>query len=278
MHSTLALGTVPLALACLAAPPGAGQEAATTPAVLQRVGVVGASVSAGFGLQLEGPAGLDLAKLLDRCLKDETGAFHDASSLMAFQDAEAYGERAVAELKATDPTLVVGVDFLFWLGYGLAPSPERRMERLEAGLRLLESLPCPVLVGDLPDMSPALEAEATMILEAQIPSAETLKALNARIHAWAGEREKQGVLVVPLADFVQRMFAGEVVELRGNRWKEARDQVLQKDLLHPSLEGALGIAVLILDTLVRGRSDVEAKAFRWDVQAMKREWVAEHEK
>ena len=102
--------------------------------------------------------------------------------------------------------LVVGVDFLFWFCYGEGSTDAGRAQRFETGLKLLEQIPCPLVVGDIPDASSATNTGILSI--AQVPSGEFLPA------AWmlpdAGSR---------LAQF--RQNAGQALFLVINRDDDA---------------------------------------------------------
>jgi hypothetical protein len=251
----------------------AAQEAAR-PALLERVVVLGASGSAGFGV-----AG-SMADALRATFVDEPGAVRDESSSLFFLDPLANGANSVERARAADPTLVVAADFLFWFAYGLVnaegkplASDEERPALFEKGLALLADFGCPVVVGDLPDCSRAI---GTMLLEAQVPAPATLAALNARLAEWAKGRPK--VVVLPLAESVERLFAAasansetEPAELELGGWtypaREAAALLFQPDELHPTLDGL----ALIAHHAARGlleRGLVEPEAVRLERDAV----------
>lgn len=264
MHAALALL---LALAPLAQAPAPAAEprAPDAPAVLARPAVLGASLSAGFGLQGEAGRQIGFADVLEELLLVETAEPLDGASPWFFLDPEKLAGEKVPELAAREPTVLFAVDFLFWFAYGAKESEERHLARFEHGLALLDRFPCPIIVGDLPDMSRALEAPVKMIAAAQVPEKQVLARLNARLRAWAAERPR--VCVVPLADFTERMVKGERLELRGNVWEEAAERTLQADWLHPSLEGEVAVGLLTLDVFDRAREDVTPEMVRWSAEA-----------
>ena len=272
--------------AALLAPPlarGASAQEAARPALLERVVVLGASGSAGFGVSGS------MADALRATFVDDPGSLRDESSSLFFLDPLANGANAVERARAADPTLVVAADFLFWFAYGLVnaegkplASDEERPALFEKGLALLAEFTCPVVVGDLPDCSRAI---GTMLLEAQVPAPATLAALNARLAEWAKERPK--VVVLPLAASVERLFAaasparasarrspdGEAApaELELGGWtypaREAAALLFQPDELHPTLEGL----ALIAHQAARGlleRGLVEPAAVRLERDAV----------
>jgi hypothetical protein len=75
--------------------------------------------------------------------------------------------------------------------------------------------------------------------------------------------------VVPLADLVARLHSGKDVEIHGNRWSgEALGGLIQKDRLHPTLQGAIALWLGAIDALVAARPDVPASSFDWDAKAI----------
>lgn len=266
MHTLLLLA----ALQTVAPEPTA--EASAPEPALERVHLLGASVSAGFGLSKELEVQFDLADFLPLALGDSAGTISDGASSGFHRDPRNTGREQVEEALAAEPTAVVAVDFLFWYAYGFRRSCESREELLEVGLAALERLDCPVLVGDLPDMSAATGGEPpfpgsrTMLVEAQIPDLACLERLNSRIHAWAGEREQ--VHVYPLAHLTRQTRAGGTLELRGNRWDEERKAgLLQADLLHATVAGAAAMVVSIADALERAGL-VAAERVEWSADEL----------
>ncbi len=116
------------------------------------------------------------------------------------------------------------------------------MEDLERGLALLDRFEAPVLVGDLPDMS---GASPLMLPGSKVPSPEELAVLNERVAEWARERPR--VHLVPLAGWLGRLRAGETLKV-GDRGIEA-ERFFAWDRLHPSPEGQIHVAILILERI-----------------------------
>jgi hypothetical protein len=239
---------------------------------LTRVAVLGASVSDGFGLDEEMGARTVFADIVDAALKTTHDAVYNKASAFFFTDPAGTARDAIEAAKKKDPTLVVGIDYLFWFGYGHVPVESDRLARFDKGLASLESFTCTVLVGDLPDMSPALEGESPlthrpMLRREQIPTADSLKKLNDRLTSWSAEHKN--VVVVPVAAMLTRLRANDEIALRGNVWpKDAGTRLLQKDLLHPTLEGAIAVWIVAQDCLVRARPAFPADAFEWDAKAI----------
>jgi hypothetical protein len=178
-----------------ATPPSAAAAAPATPAVLARPAVLGASVSAGFGLQRDAGRPLDLAGVLAELLLVETEEPLDGSSQWLFTDPERMAREKAEALLAREPSVLFAVDFLFWFAYGVKQSEERHLERFEQGLKLLDRFPCPIVVGDVPDMSRAVDAPVKMIRADQVPEPAVIARLNARLHEWAAERPSVCVML-----------------------------------------------------------------------------------
>jgi hypothetical protein len=120
-----------------------------------------------------------------------------------FMQPEAAGQTQVRDAIESKPTLVIGIDFLFWFCYGTqARTDAERLKRFDHGLKLLETIPCPLIVGDIPDASAAVGG---MLSESQMPSRAVLTAANERLRKWAAGRPE--VTVVPLNAFMRGAMA-----------------------------------------------------------------------
>jgi hypothetical protein len=246
-------------------------KAVAVPA-LERVVVVGASVSDGFGLDLDVNARTTLADVIDAALKTKHDPVKSSASSFLFADVFKSGRDEIETAKAKNPTLIVGVDYLFWFGYGRVSEEAARFERFEKGLALLEDIPCPLLVGNLPDMSQALNGESVMtgrpmLHKGQLPAPETLKKLNERLAEWAAKHKN--VVIVPIASLLARMQAGDEITLRGNVLpKDSTKDLFQSDLLHPTLHGAAAVSLLALDSFLRTQPTLPADAIEWDIKTI----------
>ena len=213
-------------------------------ALFERVAIVGASMSAGFNLQLEVGVDTRLADFLAEALQVDHELVADGATELLFLDTATMGEAMVAEALAAEPTLVLAVDFPFWFLYGPGRSTADRLARLDAGLALLDRLTCPVVVGDIPHMQ---DAAGGMIPHASMPGADAFGPANGRIAAWAAADEDR--VLVSLSDFNRTLRAGEAFVVAGRTWDPAVDgELLQADHLHPNL---VGTAVLLIQTLAR---------------------------
>ena len=246
----------------------------SAPSPLSRVAVVGASASHGYMIGMEtGGVPLDLAQALDLLIEVEHEEPFLAASSYLFSDPVRLGEAFVSAAHERRPTLVVAVDFLFWFVYS-ARQGEARMALLERGLSQLERFDCPLLISEVPDMS---EAAGLMIPHAVMPPAKERNAANARIRAWAAERERAHL--VPLEGFLEDLREGEEIELRGQTLAEGEGEgLLQWDRLHPTLEGLAWLAVMCADQAERALDEVRADELAFDVERLGqrlRERVAE---
>lgn len=255
------------------APPQAQTTAApAASALFERVVVVGASVSGGYGLAPELKATVRLGDVLACVLPADVGEITDLGDTYLFQDPHGRAPALIEKTLRAQPTLVVAVDFLFWFSYLSWRPKGPRASELEDGLALLDRLPGPLVVGDLPNMTPALGGKGPfgvpMLTRHMIPSPAQLETLNARIRVWAAERGD--VTVLPMAAMVSAMLAGDEVVLRGNTWAEgAIERLLQEDLLHPNAEGSIALALMILDELVQQSPELESLAIEWDAKKVR---------
>ena len=264
--TTLGCGerAVPSVPAVAEAPAGAGSgpsaasaDAAAEPESaahpLERIAVVGASVSWGFGLEAELDRDFGVAALLDVAVQvPDVEPALDASDTFLFDDPDGRGERAITRVLEHRPTLVVAVDFLFWFAYGYR-SEDRRAELFEVGLALLDRVPCALVVGDLPDVR---DAVGPMLAAEQVPAPETVAALQERLLEWAAERPR--VTVLPMAAFAEAVRAGGGVAIGSVEIPSTDDDpLIQLDRLHPDLLGTSVLLALGLEALVGNDDRVE---------------------
>jgi hypothetical protein len=242
---------------------------ATSPSLWSRVVLVGASVSAGFTLDepLGGPDTLQLR--LDRYVDAAIAAPHEPvrnlGNALFFMRPEASGRMQVSQALAVEPTLVVGIDFLFWHLYGEGPSEAARLERFESALKLLETIHCPLVIGNIPDASIATNS---VLHVHQVPSAETMLAANRRLESWASTRP--AVRIVPLNEIMRRAKADEPITVREYEWRAGTTRgLLQPDRLHTSTRGCAALALAIADAALRGQSTSSSSDVRWDPEEIR---------
>jgi hypothetical protein len=228
---------------------GQPQSRPTAPPPI-RVGIIGASVSGGF-VDVMDPdakppnASFPLKKVLRAAWRDQEVRIKDTTTglgLAMFLRPTKYGERQIKLLSRHRPQLVIGVDFVFWFGYGphgYGPAgQQRRLALQQKGLSLLERLDAKLLLGDYPDMTGA----ARRMLPAHfVPKPDTRKKLNERLAAWAQKRGN--VLVFPLSQFATDARTKTQVFAYGERKVSfPKLSLLQSDRLHAT---RLGMVILV---------------------------------
>jgi hypothetical protein len=224
--------------------------------------ILGASVSAGFQ-DFEGkmhPLSAPWNAIVAKTGRS-AASFADA---MFFLEPAGSGSRQVRSALAKDPTLVLAADFLFWYGYGEFKSDDDRQARLRQGLDELARFGCPVVAGDLPDVSPGI---GKMIRASQVPSKDSLRKLNETVTGWAAARKN--VTLLPLSGILPKLYKGEPLETRGNRWAEGEaKRLLHSDLLHLTEEGTAALAVLLADAVCKSCPDVPSDALTFDLESI----------
>lgn len=230
-----------------------------------RIVIIGASASAGFVLaEPLGGTNTTNCKLrfyLDAAIAAPHGPLRDFSTALMFLNPEALSQQQIAAAVAAKPTLVVGVDFMFWYCYGDGLTDAARLRRFDEGLKLLDKIPCPLVVGDIPDASSATN---TGIIGADQVADETVRAAaNARLKQWAASRPE--VVIVPLAKFMHDVAGDKKVTVHGVTFAAGKTRAfMQADKLHPTPPGAALLALGILDALAAGEPEFSAQDIRWD--------------
>ena len=263
----------------------AATDSAAAAAKPRRITIIGASVSDGFGVRLRTTRpdgtrpviGVNLATLLEAAARDPgaiTVTTHASSRFFLSPDVVAKGsvERTVKDR----PSLVLAIDWLFWSSYGSKRADgeringcEDRLERLERALAILQPLVetgVPIVLGDLPDMHDAIEGG--MLTESMVPDADCLGQLNARITAWS--KERPNVALLDLADVVRRTITRQPVRACNRDWCEADlGPLLQKDRLHPTLNGSLAVLAAALQAADTRTSGTTSTAFDLDPERVR---------
>jgi hypothetical protein len=176
-----------------------------------------------------------------------------------FLQPESAGKSQMARALKEEPSLLLGVDFLFWFCYGKGTNDTERLLRLENGLKLLEPVTCPLILGDIPDASAAVNK---MLSPSQIPTTNAMVVANARLKAWAATR--QNVILVPLSKLIQVASLNQPFTVHGTTLPAGRTRVLlQNDNLHPSPPGCAVIALVALDHLQAKYQYAEAEV-QWE--------------
>jgi hypothetical protein len=229
-----------------------------------RIVIIGASVSHGFtgSETFGGPKTKEYA--LDRYFNAALLAPHEPpqnlANAMFFMLPDDMGHEQIRQALTNQPTLIIGIDFLFWYCYGRGQTDQDRLDHFDKALKLLEEVNCPLIIGDIPDASAAVNR---MLSPREMPSPEARTAANRRLKEWAARRKQ--VTVVPVAEFMRAVAANKA--LSGHGFALARGTtraLLQGDRLHPNQRGCAVLVVSILDAFLAGRPDLDAAQVRWD--------------
>ena len=235
----------------------------------QRVVMIGASASAGFVLSepFGGPntTKCKLSYYVDAAIAAPHPPVQNLATALVFMNPGVLEPVQVANATNAHPTLVIAVDFMFWFCYGQAGSDAERAQRFENGLKLLEQIHCPLVVGDVPDASSA--TNTGIIGAEQVPSEKARQAANKRLRVWAAARPS--VAVVPLSEFMHAAMANEAIKLRGESLPAGSTRVLvQDDQLHPTPRGAAVLALAILDALTTKHPEIPVTDVNWNWQTV----------
>jgi len=244
-----------------------GAVAADSP--WERMVMIGASASAGFVMS-EPFGGTNTTKCrlsyyVDAAITAAHAPVTNLATALVFMNPETLEPVQIAAAVKAKPTLVMAVDFMFWFCYGEAGSDAERAQRFENGLKLLEQLPCPLIVGDIPDASAA--TNTGIISAEQGPSEAARRAANRRLREWAAAHPN--VVVIPLAEFMRSAMANEAIKLRDETLPAGKTlALLQSDQLHPTPRGAAVLALAMLDALTRQRPEFKTGEVCWDRQVV----------
>ena len=246
------------------------QDAAIpAPPLFQHVMLIGASVSAGFCTDefLGGRRTPEfrLANYLDEALPGDCQPVVSRASKTLFLSARGSLEKQISETIAAKPSLVLGLDSLFWFCYGSKMAPEQRLELFEFGLKQLDRLDMPLVVGDLPD---ARHAAGGILSPDEVAEPEVLAKCNERLKTWAADKPK--VILFPFSAMMKAAVAGDELTLAGHHWEKGQTRkLLQHDLLHPSPLGLATITVAALDSAAATLSPAPpAGTYRKDLEAI----------
>lgn len=227
--------------------------------------IVGASVSDGYdhrepigGVKSEK---LSLEHFLDEMIKVPHGKIHNLGNKFFFMRPEGVSVKQVENAEKMKPSFVLAPDYLFWLVYGNRESEHARMQSLEAGLALLDKFDCPIVVGNIPN---AYKAVYKMLSRSQMPTLDTLAAANERISKWA--RIRKNVVIMDNNQFMQQSHENTKIEIKNNiiAAGQTRD-LLQKDFLHPTLDGARAISLALLERL-QAQTDFPHSDVNWKLK------------
>ena len=249
-----------------------------------RIAVVGASASDGFGVSVRAdappvdltapvdpnakpnvakkptPVLLNLSDVLRYAAKTTTDGttsqrviMHHYSSGFFFTNPGPIGQGEIYRALKIKPTLVLGLDFLFWYVYGTVTADGKpmttgadRFSNLELGLEQLDRIVnagIPLVIADIADMHDAI---GKMLSENQVPDVQTIGNANTRIMEWVKARPL--VKIMPLSQILETLKKGGSIDLAGKSWNPAElGALLQDDQLHPTFAGTVVIAAGLID-------------------------------
>ncbi|MBL6996827.1 MAG: hypothetical protein ISR75_00115 [Phycisphaerales bacterium] len=233
--------------------------------ILNRVVVTGASVSSGFGVTtppIKGDLGaypINMKHILEGVITSDHNEVKFFGDLLFFKKSRANAKAYIKKIKKYKPTLVVGIDFLFWFGHGTPPDgndvSQYRMEKLNFALELLGELKVPIIVGNLPN---ARQAIGKTLSANQVPTSETLEKLNERIHAWGEEHEN--VKIVDVFDLSNKLMDDEAITYLGHTWPAgSQSKLLQQDMLHTTFEGTVAASMMVAEEINVGCIETDPK-------------------
>ena len=222
--------------------------------LFSRVVVTGASVTSGYGLTtppVKGDLGaypINMKHIMEGVITSDHDEVQLFGDLFFFKNCRKNAKEYIKKIKAYKPTLVVGVDFLFWFGHGTPPKDcndieAYRMERIHFVLELLGQLEIPIVIGNLPNVR---DAVGKMLMAKQVPTKETLKKMNERIHAWGKSHEN--VTVIDVYDLWDKAMQDKEIVLLKHTWPAgSQEKLLQQDMLHTTFEGTVAASLLVAD-------------------------------
>lgn len=215
----------------------------------ERTAVVGASLSAGFG-------GLPLNSAIDKAIEGEHEMI-SLADLLFYKDAWGTGRNSIDKVLAADATMVFALDILFWYAY-TSGSLEQRVSSLEVGLRELERVDVPLILGDIPDMR---TGQPWMLPPSVIPPPDQLRVLNERVQAWAHSR--LNVHVVPLAEWSAVLASDGTIEVEAGQEPVPAKSLVNFDGLHPNAKGVRYMLLRVDAGLELGFPGTPAEALRF---------------
>jgi len=179
---------------------------------------------------------------------------------MFFVQPETVGRNQIELALQIRPSLLVGADFLFWFCYGNGNTDQERLARFEQGLKLFDAVRCPIILGDIPDCSAAVNG---MLRPEQMPSPTAIAAANRRLKEWARSRPR--VAILSISGFMRTVLANQALSVHGFNLPAGETRILlQEDNLHPSPPGCAVLALALLDTFQARRPLSSAGEIRWN--------------
>ena len=227
--------------------PATPAEPEVAPPLFQRIILLGASVTAGFdpAQPFGGPKTLQLrfANFIEAAVAGTHEPVGTQANALLFMHTPEMMEKQITATLAAKPSLVIGIDALLWFCYGSGLTSEQRLARFETGLRQLERIDVPLVVGDLPDASKAVGGTLD---KDQMPALAVIAKCNERLKIWAAGRKQ--VTLFSLARVMAAAQANEEISISGLTWEKGKSRdLLQEDWVHPTKQGLTALAIAVLD-------------------------------
>lgn len=261
-------GVATLLLLCIA-------STGCTHPVLGRPALLGASVTSGAGAAVT--AGVPFDTIPTEALARAQSSARDGSSVSVdaavafsavvraphvvplnlgnggvFIDPDAALREQVDAAAAWNPSVIIAVDWLFWpvhqaisLDIPTEQRAARRLASVDAALADLDQFHCPIVIGDVPQMT---RAHGGLLRAEHDPSSEVRAAANQRLTAWASARKNRFVLAV--SQLADAMNAAEPFEVAGFKYARGESlRLVQRDGLHATPEGLVVLMAAAVECL-----------------------------
>lgn len=217
--------------------------------ILSRPVIIGASVSDGYDHveRLGGPKSdaLALDIYLKKSIKSPDTKFSNFSNRFCFVYPIGISHKQVTDALKSKPSVIIAVDQLFWQLYGNFSSPEQRIITFKAALTKLDTITCPLVIGNIPDASHSIHK---MLAPSQIPKIETVNKANQLLREWVAKRKQTAI--IDLAKFMTLCTSNKEIKLNHITYPAGTTkQFLQTDMLHPTDDGVKAISYAVLDSL-----------------------------
>jgi hypothetical protein len=236
--------------------------------LFKHIVLLGASVTSGFDTThpFGGPKTIQnrFSHFIEAAIPGPHDPVSTHANVLLFMQAREMMEKQIAATIAEKPTLVIGLDSLFWFCYGADMNEQQRLAKFDIGLHLLERIGAPLVVGDLPN---ATKAVGGILEKGEMPELATLAQCNEKLKAWVAGRKN--VILFPLSEIMSQAQADDVVSVGGLSWEKGKSHdLLQSDDLHPSRLGLAALAIAALDAAANGNGSVPAGSFYRDLETV----------
>jgi hypothetical protein len=230
--------------------------------------VVGAAISDGVGLDKELGAPGSMSDVVQASLLFETKREVERH---VFDEIGVAHQQIQAAVEG-QASIVIALDYLIPYAYAMQ-SDDARMQQVATALKALEPIKCPIVLGDVPDLRAALAVEKPALAAAQVPSVETLKALNDSVVAWAAAHKE--VVIAPVAMVFAQVEKKEPFTIHAYTWPASwLSDLMQTDRVHTRLHGSIALWLGGLDALCHARLDLDPRWFDWNALSIYRKVYA----